>query len=262
MRIWKLLSQSIKRSQPLIHLFLALLLSACTWTIQPESPDTPAVAADAPAPVEAGTGAVYADPEGLFTVPIPTNWTVEEGEGYATLTSPEEGIHFHVLALSAENLEEAIESAWSMVDPSFDLEPEEVIEEPAQRVDRAISIAYDTGDDQQFAIASGQQYQGIAYLQLVEADLASIQRRSAQIGIIGSGFTILALEQIDLTSVEPLPIDEAMLAELEAYIEEAMPRFNIPGAVVAIVQNDEIVYTQAFGTRDMATGEPLTRTCT
>jgi CubicO group peptidase (beta-lactamase class C family) len=216
------------------------------------------VPSDAAAPLEAGAEGIYAAPSGLFTVPIPTNWTVEQSEGYATLISPDEGIRFHVLALNAEDLEEAIATAWSMIDPSFDLEPDEVLEEPTRQVDRAISISYDTDDDQQIVAASGQQHQGIAYLQLIEADLASIQRRSAQIGIIGSGFTILALEQIDLANVEPLPIDEQLLVELEAYIEEAMQKFNVPGAAVAIVQNDEIVYTQGFGSRDQATGEPLT----
>jgi hypothetical protein len=42
--------------------------------------------------MEAGTEAIYADPAGLFTVPIPTNWTVEQNEGYATLISPERAL--------------------------------------------------------------------------------------------------------------------------------------------------------------------------
>jgi CubicO group peptidase (beta-lactamase class C family) len=236
-----------------------LFLGACTYTIQPPpSPPAPAPAPDAQTLVETEAEGIYADPSGLFTVPIPTNWTVEEGAGYATLVSPEEGIHVHVLALPAEDLEEAIDSAWSMVDPSFDLEPEDVVEEPAQRLDRALTIFYDTGDSQQLVAASGQQHQGIAYLQLFQAELASFQRRSAQVGIISTGFTILALEEIELANVEPLPIDETLLADLEGYIEEALQKFNVPGAAVAIVQNDEIVYIEAFGTRDLTTGEPVT----
>jgi hypothetical protein len=38
---------------------------------------------------KSGTEGFYRHPDGLFTVPIPTNWTVEELEGYATLTSPD-----------------------------------------------------------------------------------------------------------------------------------------------------------------------------
>ena len=35
----------------------------------------------------AGEDAVYRDPQGRFSIPIPTNWVVEEHDGYVTIVT-------------------------------------------------------------------------------------------------------------------------------------------------------------------------------
>ena len=77
-------------------------------------------------------------------------------------------------------------------------------------------------------------------------------------GIIGSGFTIKALEVTDLTGVEPLPLTDDLITELEAYIVDTMELLDVPGAAVAIVQGDEIVYAKGFGVRERGKDDPVT----
>ncbi len=79
---------------------------------------------------EAGT-ALYEDPNGLFSVPIPANWTAEGRNGYGILTAPDEDLTFYVLAVEGSDVEIAIVDAWAVVDPEFDLAPNDVIEQPA-----------------------------------------------------------------------------------------------------------------------------------
>jgi CubicO group peptidase (beta-lactamase class C family) len=52
-----------------------------------------------------------------------------------------------------------------------------------------------------------------------------------------------------LAEVAPDP-----LAGLDSYIEEAMDRWNVPGAAVAIVKDQEVVYAKGFGVRDLEEG--------
>jgi len=54
------------------------------------------------------------------------------------------------------------------------------------------------------------------------------------------------------------PITDDMLTEFENLIESEMDYFNIPGAAVAVIAGDEVVYAQGFGVRDLASGEPFT----
>ena len=201
---------------------------------------------------------VYADPQGLFTAPIPTNWTAQQADGYGILSSPNDGIQVYVLAVAADDLEAAVQDAWQMVDPAFELEPDQILEEPAGRVERAITVTYDSEDEDRFALGGGWLHDGIAYITLVKGDLVSVQQRVSQMQIILSGYDILAIEDVNLAGVEPMPITPEVLDALEAYIEEAMAEFGIPGATVAVVQGDEIVYTGGFGARDPQSGEPVT----
>jgi CubicO group peptidase (beta-lactamase class C family) len=46
--------------------------------------------------------------------------------------------------------------------------------------------------------------------------------------------------------------------QLEAFIDQYMAAFGIPGAAVGIVQGGELVYTQSFGVADSETGAPVT----
>jgi CubicO group peptidase (beta-lactamase class C family) len=248
------------RRQPVRRLLwflsMLLLLSACQ-PIQPiPNPSSmPTVEATEEAKPEEE---VYAEPGGRFTVPVPTNWTVEERGDYAVITSPEGAMAVYVMALENEDLEAAVAEGWARVRPDFDLPIEEVIDQPVQRIDRAIAVAYETGDEERFVMGDARLHDGVAYLTLYDGDLATVQRRVSQLQIIGSGFDILALEGTDLSALTPRPIDDALIGELEAYIERAMAQYNVPGAAVAIVQDGEIVYAQGFGIRNPATGEPMT----
>lgn len=228
-----------------------------TFDLAPLDAPTATALAPATAPTPEET---YTDPAGLFSVPIPTNWLLSTEDGVTTLTSPEESIHIHLLALEDADSEAAISTAWQRVDPTFDLEIDEIATPPAPPgVERLVSITYnDPADDQRIVLGQSQLHEGISYVLLLDAQLVGLQQRNAQVQIIGSGFTILALDEVDLADVEPLLVDETLLAQLEAYIEETIARYQIPGAAVAIVQNGEVVYAEGFGVRDPATGEPIT----
>jgi CubicO group peptidase (beta-lactamase class C family) len=193
-------------------------------------------------------------------VPIPTNWALTTADGVTTLTSPEESIRVYLLALDEADPEVAIAEAWQQVDPAFDLDIDDITTPPAPSgVERLVSISYnDPTDAQRVVLGQSQLYEGLNYILLLDAQLVGLQQRSAQVQIIGSGFTILALDEVDLADVEPLAVDEALLAQLEAYIDETMTRYQIPGAAVAVVQDSEVIYAEGFGVRNPATGAPVT----
>lgn len=63
---------------------------------------------------------------------------------------------------------------------------------------------------------------------------------------------------VDLSGVKPKPMDEGLIAQLEAYIAEAMGRAKTPGVAVGIVQNDQVVYEKGFGVRELGQPDPVT----
>ena len=229
-------------------------------TVSPATPPTAIpTAASTVESTEEAAKALYKDPRGRFSVPIPTKWTAASAEGYGVLTGPDNKITIYVLAVEGSNVKAAILDAWALVDPEFDLEPRDVIEPPATGgLEEAVDIVYDTADKSRVVVAGGELYQGVVYILLARGELISIQQRQSQLAIIDTGFTINALEQDDLVGVEPLRLTDDLLAEFEAYIVDAMERFNIPGAAVAVVQEDEIVYANGFGVRELGKDDSVT----
>jgi CubicO group peptidase (beta-lactamase class C family) len=62
----------------------------------------------------------------------------------------------------------------------------------------------------------------------------------------------------DLTGATPLPLTGKRRAEFEAYVADALNRFGVPGAAVAVVENGEIVYLNGFGVKESGSTRPVT----
>lgn len=211
-----------------------------------------------------GGDETYTDPQGLYTVPIPTNWTATESEdgSYVLFTDPDEKILIYATAVeAADDLAGLMNEFIKKVAPDFDLEVRTTndVSDPAllQGFERSLSIVYDTPLTR-VVVADASVFEGIAYLSYLDADVATLQRRSAQLTYLSTGFKVTAMEQTDLTGVEALPITEEMLAQLEAFIEKALELSEVPGLSVAVVQDGEIVYAKGFGVTEMGGSDPVT----
>ncbi|MFO7321725.1 MAG: serine hydrolase domain-containing protein [Chloroflexota bacterium] len=225
----------------------------------------PVVEALAPAGADTGavegegeSQAVYEDPEGRFSVPIPANWSAEERDGYIVLSSPQGLITVSIVVVETDDPEEALENAWAVVDPDFDQQIEETLEFPTSQFEHFQLHIYEMDDEEETLVqAEVRVYEGVSYVLLVVADVVALEQRLAQIQIIDTGFEIAAMEQTDLSDVEPLPLTDDLIAEFEAYIETAMETYDTPGVAVAIVRDGEIAYANGFGVRNPE-GDPVT----
>jgi CubicO group peptidase (beta-lactamase class C family) len=201
---------------------------------------------------------LYEDPGSLFSVPIPTNWSVEQKDGYALFTDVDKGIKVYVTAVPSEDSAKAIADAWKKVDPAFDIEIKDTqTPPPSDGLEEIVVVNYDTPQDR---IAQGfaQKYQGNVYVLLIDGVTDVVAKRNSQIGIIASGLKITALEETSLADATPKPFDDAAKGELEAFITQNLEPSKIPGAVVAIVQNGEVVYEGAFGVKELGKEDPIT----
>ena len=204
-----------------------------------------------------GAGArTYKDPQGRFTVPVPTNWTAEAQEGLVTLADPSGELRVYLTVVARDDPQPAIAGAWQQAKPDFALEPTQVLRPPSEPgIEETVVTNYE-GDETLYQ-GFGQLYRGEVYVLLVDAELAAFQRRSAQLNIVASGFEIANLEVADLQDAVPRPVNAEVIGELEAFTREALRTFGLPGAVVGVVQGGEVVYLGGFGTRGSGQG-PLT----
>jgi CubicO group peptidase (beta-lactamase class C family) len=233
-----------------VLLMITLLVTSCSrLTTSPSAPEQEAI---------------YKDPGGLFSVTVPTDWTIESEDTYGTLTSPDEGVVVYVVVADSNDIEKAVRAAWIVVDPEFDLEPAEVTEVLApESFEKLVVTSYSTGDERDFVLASGRLHEGTVIALLIRGKTTAVTKYTPQIQSIGSGIRVNNIPEAadssiaDLRGVDPLPLTDDLSAELEAYIIDAMDRFQVPGAAVAIVQGNEVVYVQGFGFRELGGDKPV-----
>jgi len=200
-----------------------------------------------------GISETYTDPSGLWSVPVPTGWTLTENEGYVTLSVPDEEVVIHLLALPGDDPAAALAEAWEFISPGFDLPIEQSLTPPsAEGIESTLVHTYDTGSNNRIVQAAAQRFDGLNYLSLFDVSLEAAQRRGAQISIVDAGFSILGRERTNLSGVEPGPLTDEIVATWEAFIADTLAKFEVPGAIVGVVRDGELVYTNGFGYADPA----------
>ena len=135
----------------------------------------------------------YVDPAGLFSVLLPTPWTAEEAEGHGILTYPEGNLVAYVIAVEAASMAEGAQIAWTVIDPTFELDPIQIIQAPTTRgEDEAVAIIYDTGDANEIVIARGWLYGNVAYLEIFRGETITFQEQIVQVRMIIDSYDIFA----------------------------------------------------------------------
>ena len=211
------------------------------------------------AQAQAAEPTTYADPAGHFSVPVPTGWQAQEAPGYLVLTDPDKAIAVRVVVVQAPDVSQGIAAAWKVVDPAFNLPIANSAEPPTRAgVEHALNVNYNTGDQQRFAAAYGQQVQGATYAVLIEGSMDALARRSSQVNLIATGLRITSVKETSLVGMAPRPLSPEMTAEIEQYTADTMQRLGVPGASVAVVQGGQVVYAHGFGVREQGGTDPVT----
>jgi len=234
----------MKRIQ-LWNLIIALLLAACQ----------PITALPGQSETRAGS---YVDPNGRFTVPIPANWTAASQDGYTLLRNPNGQIEIYLLVLEGVTIEDAAAQAWARVDPTFNLTPQSVEDAPSRPgVTRTLYHDYDTGEAN-LVLAATEAAGDLVYVTLVHGAMSEVAQRGAQINIILGGLTLTGVATVDLRGVMPKSLTPALLDEFRTYVEDVLVRFDVPGAAIAVVQGDKVVFLEGFGVRARGSDAPIT----
>jgi len=74
------------------------------------------------------------------------------------------------------------------------------------------------------------------------------------------GLSLLAVFNLNVSQsvAKEAKITDSLLETFEATVEAAMQTYGVPGAAIAIVEGDEIVYVNGFGWRNVENAEPVT----
>jgi CubicO group peptidase (beta-lactamase class C family) len=239
----------------------ALTASCGGATPAADAPSSAATAATAPAtaatPIPPKTWRADADAEvtlpGGATFPVAAGWSVTEHADRVVLEDPEGQLHLVYAVVQAKSGADAIAAAWKRHDPSFAVPAKQTITPPSPTWDEVVQTVYDTPGTR-VVIANARRKGDTAWVALVDAPAAAIDRRGAQMQNSFDGLEVPGVDRESLAGREAAPLDDAKKKALLEFAEEARAALKVPGAALAVVQGGKVVLEAGLGVREL--GKP------
>lgn len=140
----------------------------------------------------AGEDAVYTDPDGRFSIPIPTNWIAEEHDSYVSVLSDDKKVSVSLVVVSGTSASEAIVRAMKLVEPDSDATPlPELMATPTSGSDDVALYTYDDGSTSgRLVQAYGQRVNDVVFVLVLQGDLDTVKLRQVQVDKVRYGIKI------------------------------------------------------------------------
>lgn len=192
----------------------------------------------------------------------PSSWVVEMREDYVEMISPEQDITLYFLEIPLlNNVNQVTSDAWMKVGISGSSEPSMNLPIPmADGWEESHHFMYDTPtSESRFMAALVRTFKQYAYVCLVNATMAGLSRRAAQLQIINDNWTPMGFKKPSLKGLAPKKWTELEIKEFEQFILSSMQLLKVPGLSIAIIQkNGQMLYQNAFGVKQLGVNDPVT----
>lgn len=151
------------------------------------------------------------------------------------------------------------EKLWKQVNPKFALKVLQKINPPAKDGWESTSqIIYDTpSSENRTVLASIRVFKKTAFIMLLDSSNAGLSKRASQLQIIGDTWHPKELQKEDLSQVTINKFDDSDAQELDKFIKKAMTDLSIPGASVALIQNNKVIYRKGFGVKKIGESDAV-----
>ncbi len=191
---------------------------------------------------------------------LPKGWSMASLEGRYRVNGPDSEISIWVFRREDSGDDAMmIAEAWKAVRPDFALDVERSVSPPpSDGWSRVTQVSYQNPTAAaKFTIGLSRTVGKTTYIHLLDASVAALGRRGAQINLLIGSFEPPGAKEESFAGKTPNPIDAKRAAELDSFIQSVHAKSKVPGIAVAIVANGSIVYSKGFGQRTKG-GKPVT----
>jgi CubicO group peptidase (beta-lactamase class C family) len=214
-------------------------------------PPVAPVQAAADTPVELRPGVSVTQPAGFF---------LEKRDGALAFHDPDNAFTVWALALDDSDAEKAVRVAWERVRPGFAREVQETTTPPPRDGwDEVVQVDYKaSAEESRVVFALARRKGPTSYVMLVDAPLASLDKRGAQFGQLLMSLKAPGAEAESFADKPMKPLTPERIEQLFAFVDEARIALGVPGTSIAIVAEGKLAATKAFGVLEAGKPEPVT----
>jgi CubicO group peptidase (beta-lactamase class C family) len=200
-------------------------------------------------------------PGSSAATPLPSGWSLgQEARPLLTVVSPEGDLQVaFATGPIAGTPEETAGSAWRLFDSSFDFPVLQKVQMPGSSGWEAISqIVYSVpAAESRSAVAILRTLRDRAYLTLIFGSKGSLSRRGAQISELLENWKPEGLNAKSLAGSQRRTWEPKQSTEMASFLRSAMEQMHVPGAAIAVVQGERIVFAEGFGVRRIGSNEQV-----
>jgi hypothetical protein len=189
----------------------------------------------------------------------PETWEVRNANGRLSLTAPEKDLRVHVLEVAANSADAALTAAWAAVDPAMKRPVRIANSLPAREGWEELRQAvYETSPNEQrtvvgIAMRTGQRWTAV----LLDGGDATMEKRGAQLGLLISSVRPKDFTRESFANRKALALTPERIEQLKSFVRTAMDQLGIPGAGLALIDKNQIVYEGGLGVRELGKPAPV-----
>jgi CubicO group peptidase (beta-lactamase class C family) len=218
----------------------------------PASPQS-AEARSAPERVTADTPRVT---PGGATFKVPSGWTIVTGKDLVILQPPETDTHIAIIDSQAVDARAAVTAAWAAYKPDAKRPLKLVTPRPAREGwDERQVFDYETSPNERAVVQVLALRAGKAWtVAILDGTEPTVEKRGAPIALVLESLRPKGYQRESFAGHAAQPLDAARIAQIKEFVETSMQELGIPGASIALIDGDKIVYEGGFGVREL--GKP------
>ncbi len=196
---------------------------------------------------------------GGVTFTVPGGWSIVGGKNPILLTPPEGDTHIVLFESQAPDAKAAVAAAWAAYKPEAKRPVKLVTPQTARDGwDERQAFEYETSPNEKAAVFALAQRAGSAWMVfLLDGSQSTAEKRGAQTGLVFQSLRPKGYVRESFAGVKPHPLDAARIQQLKDFVQNAMKQFGVPGASLAVVDNNKVVFEGGLGVRELGKPDPV-----
>jgi CubicO group peptidase (beta-lactamase class C family) len=193
---------------------------------------------------------------GGATFTVPAGWSIETGKNLVILTPPEPDTHIVIFDSQASDAASAVIAAWSAYKSKTTHPVKIVTPRPAREGwDERQVFDYETSPNERAVVQAVALRAGTAWtVFIIDGTDPTVEKRGAPLSLIYASLRPKGYERESFAGRKANPLDAARIAQLTNFLQSSMQQLGIPGAAIALIDHDEVVYQGGFGVKEL--GKP------
>ena len=244
--------------QTVLAAFLAFTIFAPRAASASNFPASAQTAETRSAPELVATDTPRTTPGGA-TFTVPAGWSFVTGKNLIILTPPETDSHIAIFDSQAADANAAVVAAWAAYKPEKKWPLKLVTPRPARNgwEERQV-FDYETSPNERVAIQAVASRAGSLWTVLIlDVSEPTLEKRGAPVSLIIQSLRPKGYARESFAGRKPEPLDAAHIAALKTFVETSMQELGIPGASMALIDGDKVVYEGGLGVRELGKPEKV-----